>query len=73
MRVTTLDDGKYTIENDNGTLNFKRHGEAWPAADDLRYTKIVSVMVHRIEELEDALARLEASAVKAPEEQHDGR
>jgi len=58
MRITTIDGGKYTIENDNGLLVFKRHGEAWPAADDLRHSGVVLALVQRIEELEDKLQDL---------------
>lgn len=58
MRITTLEDGKYTIEHDNGLLAFKRNGEAWPAADDLRHTKLVLCLVQRVEELEDKLQAL---------------
>ena len=57
MRITTIY-GKYTIENDNGLLAFKRHGEAWPAADDLRHSCVVLALVQRIEELEDKLQDL---------------
>lgn len=55
MRITTLDDGKYTIQHENGSLTFLRHGNAWPAADDLKYSGVVLSLVQRIEELEDML------------------
>lgn len=58
MRITTLEGGKYTIENDNGLLTFKRHGESWPAADDLRHANLVLSLVQRIEDLEDKLEAL---------------
>lgn len=55
MRITTLDDGKYTIHHDNGNLTLLRHGDTWPAADDLRHSGVVLSLVQRIEELEDLL------------------
>lgn len=53
-----LDGGKYTIINGahEGTgLEFRRYGEPWPAADDLKYTGVVLAMAYRIEELETAI------------------
>ncbi len=51
-----LADGKYTIISEFAKgLEFRRHGEPWPAADDLRHSGIVVSMVQRIEELETAI------------------
>lgn len=52
-RTITLNGGKYSIENNNGLLSFKRRGEAWPAADDLQHAGVVLALVQRVEELED--------------------
>jgi hypothetical protein len=51
----SLDDGKYTVINDNGLLTLRRHGEDWPGGDKLRYSKLVLAMAQRIEELEIAI------------------
>lgn len=50
-----LYDGKYTVINEDGRLAFLRHGESWPAADDLRHSGVVRAMAQRIEELEVAI------------------
>lgn len=50
-----LKGGKYMIQNDSGLLSFWRHGEAWPAADDLKHAGVVLAMAQRIEELEVAI------------------
>lgn len=51
----SLDEGKYTIINNNGILSFQRYHQPWPAADELRNYNIVLAMAQRIEELEYAL------------------
>lgn len=49
----SLRDGKYTVINTFGKpLEFLRHGEPWPGADDLRFTNVVIAMADRIQELE---------------------
>lgn len=50
-----LDGGKYTVIDHRTHMEFLRHGEAWPAADDLRHTGVVRAMLGRIEELEVAI------------------
>ncbi|MFZ6767809.1 hypothetical protein ACO0LM_12065 [Undibacterium sp. Di26W] len=55
MSTITLEDGKYTIENNNGILSFSRHGEPWYSGNDVHAgSKLVLALVHRIEELEAA-------------------
>lgn len=52
----SLEHGKYTIiKYDLGGMEFRRHGEAWPAADDLKHVNVVRAMHDRIEELEKAI------------------
>jgi hypothetical protein len=54
--VITLNDGKYTVTHTWGQpLQFQRHGEPWPGADDLRYANVVVAMAERIKELEIAI------------------
>jgi hypothetical protein len=53
-----LDGGKYTVINDNGQMTFLRHGEPWPAADDLKHAGVVLAMAQRIEELEVAIGEV---------------
>jgi hypothetical protein len=54
-----LDNGKYTVINDNGILTAKRYGEDWPAADALLCgDKLSLAMVHRIIELEGIVRNL---------------
>lgn len=54
--TVNLAGGKYTVINRFGQpLEFLRHGEAWPAADSLRFVGVVLAMAHRIEELEVAI------------------
>lgn len=57
MDTVKLLDGKYTINYDNGVMEFLRHGEAWPAADELRFTGVVAALVQRVIELEQAQAK----------------
>lgn len=54
----SLDNGKYTIVNDNGIMTFLRYGEAWPAADNLKHSKVVLAMAQRIEALECAIGEV---------------
>jgi hypothetical protein len=63
----SLDNGKYRVINDNGILAFLRHGEAWPAADDLKHSKVVLAMAQRIEDLEVAMGEVLYGPL-----QHDG-
>lgn len=52
----SLDGGKYTVINEWGMpLQFLRHGETWPAANNLKHDKVVLAMAQRIEELEVAI------------------
>jgi hypothetical protein len=55
-----LDGGKYTVISHRyphgSRLEFLRHGEAWPAGDQLSGAKVVHAMLDRIEELEKAIA-----------------
>jgi len=50
----TLEDGKYTILNDNGVLTMLRHGEPWPASADLCRAGVVLALVHEVERLRAA-------------------
>lgn len=47
-----LEQGKYLIRNDNGSLTILRHGVDWPAAEDLKHVGIVLALAQRIEALE---------------------
>jgi hypothetical protein len=58
MYTISLDGGKYTVFNDNGSLRFLRHGEAWPAVDILRHVGVTLAMAQRIEELEVAIGEV---------------
>lgn len=57
-----LDGGKYTVISHNyphgSRLEFLRHGEAWPAGDQLSGAKVVHALVDRIEELEKAIGQV---------------
>jgi hypothetical protein len=54
--VITLRDTKYTITHTWGQpLQFRRHGEPWPGAHDLRHANVVIAMAERIKELEIAI------------------
>lgn len=55
-----LEGGKYTVIHDytGAGLSFLRGGEPWPAADDLKYSKVVGAMASRIEELEMAIGQV---------------
>ena len=56
MFVVDLDDGKYTVQNDNGTLTAKRHGEEWPAANAALCGDSLSLaMMHKIEQQKEIL------------------
>lgn len=57
MTKIELEDGKYTIENDNGIMKFYRHGKEWNTG--MEFSKLALAMVHRIEELEGTFKRLE--------------
>lgn len=50
-----LEQGKYLIINDNGSLTILRNGEPWPAAEELKHVKLVGALAARIEELEMAI------------------
>jgi hypothetical protein len=51
----SLGDGKYTVINYGDRREFLRHGEPWPAADNLRFSHVITAMVERIEELEKGI------------------
>lgn len=51
----TLRNGKYTVINGAVGLTFLRYGEAWPGAEDLRFSNVVIAMADRIQELEEAI------------------
>lgn len=60
-RTISLEDGKYEIvRNDFGLIvDFRRNGEAWPAAKDaLQFSKVFHAALNAIEQLESALAVL---------------
>lgn len=69
-----LDGGKYTVINDEQAgLSFLRHGEAWPAADDLKHSGVVLAMAQRIEELETAVRDvLDGTIYQGSERNPDG-
>lgn len=46
-----LEDGKYTIHNDNGILTLLRHGQPWPGAASLTSSGLVLALVHEVERL----------------------
>lgn len=47
-----LEQGKYIVINDNGSLTILRGGEPWPAAEELKHVKLVGALAARIQELE---------------------
>lgn len=55
-----LENGKYTIIHDytGAGLTCLRYGERWPAADDLKYSKVAGAMASRIEELETVIGQV---------------
>jgi hypothetical protein len=55
-----LASGKYTvIYQSDSTCRFLRYNEAWPAADEgLRFSNVVSSLVYRVHELEEAWSKL---------------
>lgn len=55
-----LQDGKYVIRLDAaGLITAERHGEPWPAFDrDLRYSKVLLAMFHRILNFERGLHKI---------------
>ena len=56
-------DGKYTVRKAaDGSLEFLRHGEAWPAADNLKFNNLVGAMFREQLEADARIAELEASA-----------
>lgn len=59
-----LDGGKYTVINWSGILEFRRHGEDWPAAANLKGFGVVLAMVQRIEELEMAIGQVLNGSLK---------
>lgn len=52
-REISLEGGKYKVQHGSQGLEFKRHGELWPAVEDLRYVNVVAAMYYRVLELED--------------------
>lgn len=52
-----LDGGKYTVINDSGNLDFRRHGEIWEFSQERFQCGLVLAMAHRIEELETAIKK----------------
>lgn len=50
-----LEQGKYLIRNDNGSLTILRNGEDWPAAEELKHVKLVGSLAARIQELEETV------------------
>jgi hypothetical protein len=50
-----LSDGKYTIINHPNQMEFRRHGDPWPGADDLKFCGVLRAAVDRIEELETTI------------------
>lgn len=60
MDTVNLLDGKYTITYDNGVMEFMRHGESWPAGNELRHTGVVAALVQRVIELESNAASVSA-------------
>jgi len=61
MRKVDIYDGKYTfVMTDAGTIDHVlRHGEAWPAADDLTGMGVVLALVQEVEENRQEITRLE--------------
>jgi hypothetical protein len=53
--VIGLDNGKYTVINDNGRLTLKGTGEEWPPVQKMADSKLVLAMAQRIQELEVAM------------------
>lgn len=71
FEARTYDDGKYTVfKRHDGGLGFLRHGEAWPAADDLRWQNVVMEMFREQIEADALVAKLrgELEAEKAVRE-----
>lgn len=50
-----LEGGKYLVVNDNGSLTILRHGEPWPAAEELKHVKLVGALAARVQELEETI------------------
>lgn len=56
MSTINLDNGKYTVTNDNGLLKFNRYGEEWTSGNNAySYSGLVLALVHRVEELEETI------------------
>ena len=55
LETIYLEDGKYEIENSNGLLTFRRNGKAWEAANDLKYSKVVLLLVQEVLNLQKQL------------------
>jgi hypothetical protein len=66
MRTIVLEDGKYEFDVDDLTLivAIRRHGESWPAALDLRYSKLLRAMLVRILSQADEIDRLRDGLAK---------
>lgn len=54
-----LENGKYSIQNDNGILTFYRYGEFWPGSEDLQGAGVVLALVHEVERLREILGSLD--------------
>lgn len=61
MKKIDIYDGKYSfVMTDAGTIDqVLRHGQAWPAADDLRGMGVVLALVQEVEENRQEITRLE--------------
>lgn len=66
MRTIVLEDGKYEFDVDDLTLivAIRRHGESWPAALGLRYSKLLRAMLVRILSQADEIDRLRDGLAK---------
>lgn len=53
MYKVELEDGKYTIVNNNGVVTVSRHGEQWRNETG---DKLMLALLHKIEQYERALA-----------------
>lgn len=64
-----LQGGKYTIQKDGkGMLEFLRYGEAWPAADDMKYSQMVIAMYNEIQDLSRENANIQCKLAKLNQE-----
>lgn len=66
MSERTYYDGKYTVKaRTDGGLEFLRYGEAWPAADDLRFSNLVGAMFREQLDADAEIAALRAELSRA--------